>query len=87
MPCTIKAHQPGRSACWGQILAIASRMKRDALRLVHVPSLTVFANWPTSRTPLGHVHSAAFSPGGGFLAVGNAKGRVLLYRLHHYAAA
>jgi U3 small nucleolar RNA-associated protein 18 len=70
-----------------QILAMASRLKRDALRLVHLPSLTVFSNWPTARSPLQYVHSLAFSPGGGLLAVGNAKGRVLLYRLHHYARA
>lgn len=66
---------------------MASRMKRDALRLVHVPSLSVYANWPTSRTPLHYVHSLDFSPGGGFLAVGNARGRALLYRLHHYPSA
>mmetsp|Transcript_4664 Transcript_4664/g.12754 ORF Transcript_4664/g.12754 Transcript_4664/m.12754 type:complete len:201 (+) Transcript_4664:337-939(+) len=68
-----------------QVLAIASRMKKDAMRLVHMPTLTVFSNWPTSRSPLHYVHSLAFSPGGGFLAVGNARGRVLLYRLHHYS--
>jgi U3 small nucleolar RNA-associated protein 18 len=67
-----------------QILLMASRMKKDALRLVHLPSATVFANWPTAATPLHYVHSAGFSPHSGFLAVGNAKGRALLYRLHHY---
>ncbi|KAG2492616.1 hypothetical protein HYH03_009032 [Edaphochlamys debaryana] len=70
-----------------QMLAAASRMKRDALRLVHLPSLTVFANWPTSRSPLHYVHSLDFSPHCGLLAIGNAKGRALLYRLHHYQQA
>ena len=69
-----------------QLLAIASRMKRDALRLLHVPSMTVFSNWPTSKSPLHYVHSVAFSPTSGYLAVGNARGRVLLYRLHAYPA-
>ena len=69
----------------GQLLAIASRMKRDSLRLVHVPTMTVFSNWPTSKTPLHYVHSVGFSPGSGYIAVGNAKGRVVLYRLHHYS--
>ena len=64
--------------------AMASRMKKDAMRLLHLPSMTVFANWPTGRSPLHFVHSLAFSPNGGFLAIGNARGRVLLYRLHHY---
>lgn len=71
----------------GDILACASRMKKDALRLVHVPTRTVFANWPTARSPLQFVHCAAFSPGGAYLAVGNARGRALLYRLHHYDTA
>lgn len=70
--------------CDSQILAMASRMKKDALRLVHLPSYTVFSNWPTSKTPLQYVHSLDFSPGGGYLAVGNAAGKVLLYRLHYY---
>jgi U3 small nucleolar RNA-associated protein 18 len=69
-----------------QILAMASVKKRDALRLVHVPSFTVFSNWPTSRSPLHYVSALAFSPGGGLLAIGNARGRVVLYRLHHYAS-
>lgn len=67
-----------------QILAMGSRMKKDAMRLVHLPSMTVFSNWPTSRSPLNFVHSLAFSPNSGYLAVGNARGKVLLYRLNHY---
>lgn len=70
-----------------QMLLMGSRMKKEALRLVHLPSLNVFSNWPTTRSPLHYVHSAAFSPHSGFLGVGNAKGRVLLYRLHHYPEA
>jgi U3 small nucleolar RNA-associated protein 18 len=70
-----------------QMLLMGSRLKKDSLRIVHLPSLTVFANWPTSRSPLQYVHSAAFSPHSGFLGIGNAKGRALLYRLHHYPEA
>lgn len=68
----------------GQILAVSSRLKRDALRLVHIPSCTVFSNWPSSKTPLHYVWCTAFSPTGGYLAVGNARGRALLYRMHAY---
>lgn len=71
----------------GQMLVLASRLQRDALRVLHVPSMTVFSNWPTSKSPLHYVHSAAFSPNSGYLAIGNARGRVLLYRLHHYGKA
>ena len=56
-------------------------------RVVHVPTMTVFSNWPTSKSPLHYVHSTAFSPHSGYLAIGNARGRVLLYRLHHYSKA
>lgn len=69
----------------GNMLCIASRLTKQSLRVVHMPTLTVFSNWPTSRSPLHYVHCAAFSPGSALLAVGNAKGHVLTYRLHHYA--
>merc|ERR1712151_58312 len=48
-----------------QILAISTRMEKDALKFYHVPSQTVFSNWPTSKTPLGYVWSMDFSPGRG----------------------
>lgn len=68
-----------------EILALASKTKKDALRLVHLPSLTVFSNWPTSGTPLGHVSAMGFSRGSEYLALGNHRGKVLLYTLDHYA--
>jgi len=68
----------------GQLLAIGSRMKRDAMRLVHVDSMTSYSNWPTSKSPLHYVHSVCFSPSTGYLCIGNARGRAVTYRLHHY---
>ncbi|KAJ1032633.1 hypothetical protein NDA16_000656 [Ustilago loliicola] len=68
----------------GQMLAIASRLKKDALRLVHFPSMRVFSNWPTSGTPLGSVSSVDFSPASQYVAIGNTRGKVLLYSLRHY---
>ncbi|CEP64724.1 Utp18p LALA0_S13e01596g [Lachancea lanzarotensis] len=68
----------------GQILCIASRATKDALRMVHLPSGKVFANWPTSGTPLGKVTSIAFSPRGEMFAAGNEQGKVRLWRLNHY---
>jgi U3 small nucleolar RNA-associated protein 18 len=69
----------------GQILAIASQMKKDSLRLIHAHTGKTFANWPTASTPLRYVTDVDFSPGGGLMAIGNDRGRVLLYRLLHYA--
>jgi U3 small nucleolar RNA-associated protein 18 len=71
----------------GAVLALSSRRRTDALKLLHTASGTVFANWPTDKTPLHYVSTVGFSPGGGYLTIGNDRGRVLLYRLHHYAAA
>lgn len=71
----------------GNLLAMGSSLEMDAFRLVHVPSRTVFSNWPTANTPIHYASSAAFSPRGGYLAVGNDRGRVLLYRLMGYARA
>jgi U3 small nucleolar RNA-associated protein 18 len=68
----------------GQILAMSSRRERQGLKLLHVPTQTVFSNWPTSKTPLNYVWSLDFSPQSRFLAIGNDKGKCLLYRLSHY---
>ncbi len=65
----------------GQMLVMASRWKKDALRLIHLPSCTVYRNWPTDRTPLGRVSSVALSPDGGFLAVGNEQGAIRLWEI------
>ncbi|KAJ1400146.1 WD40/YVTN repeat-like-containing domain superfamily [Sesbania bispinosa] len=70
-----------------QILAICSTMKKSSLKLIHIPSYTVFSNWPPSNTSLHYPRCIDFSPGGGFMAVGNASGKVLLYKLHHYQHA
>lgn len=67
-----------------EILSISSRAVKDAFRMLHVDSHSVFGNWPTSRSPLGHVQCMDFSPSSGHLAVGNSRGKVLLYRLSHY---
>ncbi|KAF7982399.1 hypothetical protein HWV62_28497 [Athelia sp. TMB] len=51
---------------------------------IHTQSMTAYANWPTSNTPLGHVSSVDFSRGGEYVGVGNTRGRVLLYHLRDY---
>lgn len=68
----------------GQVLCIASRAKRDALKLVHLATGSVYSNWPTSGTPLGKVTTASFSPNNEMLAIGNEGGKVTLWRLNHY---
>ena len=61
---------------------MASKWARDAMRVVRLGSdLGVVPNWPTARTPLRYVTAAGFNAGGDLLAVGNDRGKVLLYRL------
>jgi U3 small nucleolar RNA-associated protein 18 len=68
----------------GQILAMSSRRDKNSMKLLHVPTATVFSNWPTSKTPLNYVWSMDFSPQSRFMAIGNDKGKCLLYKLSHY---
>lgn len=61
----------------------SERQQIDVLQ-VHLPSMHVYSNWPTTRTPLRYVSCFDFSPRSGYLALGNDSGRVLLYRLTHF---
>ncbi|KAF3768967.1 hypothetical protein M406DRAFT_287030 [Cryphonectria parasitica EP155] len=68
----------------GQLLAFASQHKKDALKLVHLPSCTVYRNWPTEKTPLGRVTAVAFGSGREaemMLSVGNDIGKVRLWEI------
>lgn len=69
----------------GEALTFWSHALRDQLRVGHTGSWTVFPNWPTARSPLRYVSSVDFSPEGGFVALGNDRGRVLLYRMTHFS--
>ncbi|XP_072530820.1 U3 small nucleolar RNA-associated protein 18 homolog [Salminus brasiliensis] len=68
-----------------EILAIASRAEDEANRLVHIPSFTVFSNFPIFRKKtIYRSHCLDFSPNSGFYSVANNKGHAVLFRLLHY---
>ncbi|XP_076864377.1 U3 small nucleolar RNA-associated protein 18 homolog isoform X2 [Brachyhypopomus gauderio] len=68
-----------------EILAIASRAADEANRLVHIPSFTVFSNFPMfRRKTIYRAHCLDFSPNSGFYSVANNKGHAVLFRLLHY---
>jgi U3 small nucleolar RNA-associated protein 18 len=63
----------------GQLLAYSTKWKKDGLRLAHLPSCTVYRNWPTDQTPLGRITAVAFGRGSDVLAVGNEGGNIRLF--------
>lgn len=67
-----------------EILALSSSDIENSVRLLHIGSNTVFNDFPTFGTKLGLITSLNFSPGSGYLALGNKKSTVALYRLKHY---
>ncbi|KAG0634141.1 WD40-repeat-containing domain protein [Tuber brumale] len=65
-----------------QVLAVASKGKKDALRMVHLPSCAVYQNWPTSGTPLGRVTAISWAgKETGIVAIGNEAGKVRLFEI------
>ena len=64
-----------------QLLSMSSLDKSDAIRLVHLPSFSVFSNFPPPVKLLGLISEVAFSPHSGFFATGNSAGVSNLYRL------
>uniref|UniRef100_A0A8C4QRS3 U3 small nucleolar RNA-associated protein 18 n=1 Tax=Eptatretus burgeri TaxID=7764 RepID=A0A8C4QRS3_EPTBU len=69
----------------GEMLATASSQKANALRLVHMRSLSAFSNFPAKeKKGLGRPQSLNFSPGGGYLGFASGQGKARLYRLKHY---
>ncbi|PAA91952.1 hypothetical protein BOX15_Mlig019008g1, partial [Macrostomum lignano] len=70
-----------------ELLLMASRQEPQAVRLWHLGDGRVMQNFPppTIRHYLAAVHSADFSPGGGFLCLGQHTGRAAMFRLSHYS--
>ncbi|QBZ56426.1 hypothetical protein PoMZ_01332 [Pyricularia oryzae] len=64
-----------------QLLAFGSIHKKDALRLAHIPSCTLYRNWPTSETPFGRITAVAFGMQSDLIAVGNDKGKIRLWEI------
>ncbi|KUI56536.1 hypothetical protein VP1G_03925 [Cytospora mali] len=69
----------------GQLLAFGSQHKKDALKLVHLPTCTVYRNWPTEQTPMGRVTAVTFGKtnDADVLAVGNDVGKIRLWEIRN----
>lgn len=67
-----------------EILAMCSIDGKNAVKMVHFPSATVFSNFPSQHDNMGHAATMNFSPAGGFFSFGTISGEAPLYRLRHY---
>lgn len=67
-----------------EMLAMSSVAIENSVKLFHLGSNTVFSNFPNFSTKLGHINVLNFSPNSGYVAFGNRKSIVALYRLKHY---
>lgn len=67
-----------------EMMSMYSTDKKNAIRMVHFPSLTVFKNFPISGKETPEVNCLDFSPNGGYFSLGLTNGSAQLYRLHHY---
>lgn len=68
----------------GELLLVSSSKVKDAVRVINIATANTIPHWPTSQTPLGYVFCSDFNPESTELALGNARGRVLIYNLLSY---
>lgn len=66
-----------------EVLAMSSELKENAIKMLHVPTRTVFSNFPPLNFNLKRVSCLDFSHHSGFLGVGNKCGAANLFRLSH----
>ncbi|VBB30344.1 unnamed protein product [Acanthocheilonema viteae] len=69
-----------------QILSVSSSIKSNSIRLMHVGSRTVYTNFPPRDVNLGKVTVTGFSPKSAYMAVGDNRGFLTLFRLSHFTA-
>lgn len=67
-----------------EVLALASVYIENSFKLYHIGSGTVFSNVPNVNSKFGNINVLNFSPNSGYMAFGNTKSTVSLYRLKHY---
>lgn len=67
-----------------ELLALAATDIKNSIKLFHIASGTVFSNFPPFESKLGNLNCINFTPGSGFLALGNRKSVVSLFRLKHF---
>ena len=69
-----------------EILAMASNYTEQAVKLLHVPSLSVFKNFPDRSEGLSIPFCMDFSANGGYFCIGDHRGHATLFRVKHYSS-
>ncbi|KAG8228557.1 hypothetical protein J437_LFUL008635 [Ladona fulva] len=64
-----------------ELLVLASEHKAEAIRIAHLPSRSVYCNFPGFNSKLNKTLCMDISPHGGYLTVGDNKGNANLFRL------
>lgn len=67
-----------------ELLAMSSSHKNDSLRIVHMPSLSVYSNFPWMGANFRKIQEIDFSQNSGYLTFGNNSGFAHLFRLQHF---
>uniref|UniRef100_A0A2K6DS10 U3 small nucleolar RNA-associated protein 18 homolog n=1 Tax=Macaca nemestrina TaxID=9545 RepID=A0A2K6DS10_MACNE len=69
-----------------EILAVASEKNERSSQIGSSSFLYSISNFPViKKKNISHVYTMEFSLRGGYFALGNEKGKALMYRLHHYS--
>ena len=68
-----------------ELLAFCSKWKKNAVKIAHIPSYTVYQNWPgVAPGVMKMPFCLGFSARSGFLACGNDEGKCHLFELAHF---
>ncbi|KAI0237695.1 U3 small nucleolar RNA-associated protein 18-like [Lamellibrachia satsuma] len=68
-----------------EILAISSSHSENAVKMVHLGSMSVFSNFPEKKFGIREPYCLDFSLNSGYFTIGNCRGHALLYRVKHYS--
>jgi U3 small nucleolar RNA-associated protein 18 len=65
----------------GMRLLVASKWKKNALKMINLNNKNVYKNWPNFKTNIGIVTEARFSTKGNYVVLGNHAGRLMVYEI------
>ena len=69
-----------------ECLAMCSKWQKNAFRLAHIPSYTVFQNFPgVAPGVLKYPFCLKFSHASEYLAMSNDEGKAHLFSMHHFS--